>query len=199
MVKKLLVVAVSLISLSSFSISAFAATNKTSSSTQQTQQVQQTQQSVSDADLHTKLQALFKGKKSLNVTFSVNTSNSTNSTTGGIQPNATYNQQWSLTLYSDDTLKCYNVTKGITYTCNIDNSYVGYGYTTSGDPVGCIQGLLDKLGAGLDGDALFGTNTYNAIKQFQSNWSGVLSVDGIAGPKTFGWACYLIFGKSGQA
>lgn len=91
------------------------------------------------------------------------------------------------------TLRYYNngiltVSGSRNYSIDINTTYVGYGYTTSGDAVHCLQILLDvyaedysKPSVAVDG--IFGPNTQNLLLTFQSAMG--LSSDGIAGPNTW--------------
>ena len=91
------------------------------------------------------------------------------------------------------TLRYYNngiltVSGSRNYSIDINTTYVGYGYITSGDAVHCLQILLDvyaedysKPSVAVDG--IFGPNTQNLLLTFQSAMG--LSSDGIAGPNTW--------------
>jgi len=80
------------------------------------------------------------------------------------------------------------------------NAYgtIGYGYTTRGEGVRELQHLLNwmNLNSGAE-DGIFGTNTYQALRRFQTRYAksvNPLVVDGICGPAT--WSrllnCYQI-------
>jgi peptidoglycan hydrolase-like protein with peptidoglycan-binding domain len=98
---------------------------------------------------------------------------------------------WTVTAYKNGTLRCVNNSTGAVYTCNYNTSYVGYGYTTSGSAVIGIQCLLCLVGYPVTIDGQFGSQTYNAIYNFQYANRSYLTVDGVAGPATFNWAIFL--------
>ncbi|MFD8597544.1 peptidoglycan-binding protein [Kitasatospora sp. NPDC059646] len=61
--------------------------------------------------------------------------------------------------------------------------YIGYGYSTSGSGVWCVQHELNHaIGAGLSEDGQFGPATYNALVSFQARRG--LQADGVVGPQT---------------
>ena len=96
-------------------------------------------------------------------------------------------------MYQNGYISCLDDSRGVSYASNINDSYVGDGYPNSQDEVGCIQGLLDKLGASLAGDGIYGPLTHNAIVNFQQAYPTVLTKAGIAEPKTFKRAAFLAF------
>lgn len=63
------------------------------------------------------------------------------------------------------------------------STLVGYGHTVSGNPVHLAQVLLKRAGYSTDIDSLFGSDTYNKVKSFQSRYG--LSADGIVGFNTW--------------
>ncbi|KMT22560.1 peptidoglycan-binding domain-containing protein [Clostridium cylindrosporum] len=74
------------------------------------------------------------------------------------------------------------------YSFNIKTTYVGYTYIRTGNPVHGLQILLNLYarkfgGTQIDTDSVFGAETYNTLRSFQSRVG--LSVDGIAGPNTW--------------
>jgi hypothetical protein len=71
----------------------------------------------------------------------------------------------------------------VAFSINSYDALVGYGYTTSGNFVHALQLALNHYGYGLDVDSQFGTNTYNALVDFQGRHS--LTKDGICGPSTW--------------
>ncbi|MCC0785087.1 peptidoglycan-binding protein [Clostridioides sp. ES-S-0108-01] len=62
-------------------------------------------------------------------------------------------------------------------------TYVGYGYVTRGNPVHLVQLLLKGTGYSVGIDSIFGSDTYNKVKMFQS--SNGLTSDGIVGLGTW--------------
>ncbi|MGG7177646.1 peptidoglycan-binding domain-containing protein [Clostridium paraputrificum] len=69
----------------------------------------------------------------------------------------------------------------------------GSGYVNSGEPVKCLQSMLNYLiGAGLDVDGSYGYASRDALRNFQSKYG--LQVDGYAGPATYQKLGQLIFG-----
>ncbi|WP_160288246.1 peptidoglycan-binding domain-containing protein [Clostridium tyrobutyricum] len=72
---------------------------------------------------------------------------------------------------------------GYVATANMYSNVVGYGYTTSGQPVKAVQLLLSMHGYSLGIDGLFGNITYNAILSYQRSHS--LTSDGIVGKNTW--------------
>lgn len=176
MLKKILSVVVTSVVVLVSSVPVFAqSTNSTSN--QSYQQVSKNQ-SVDD-----------KRGNSVTIKFSV----PVKSESSGIHNNVYYNETWDLTEYDSGTLICRDETRAVTYECNWKNSCVGDGYSNSQDEVGCLQGLLDKLGAGLAGDGIWGPATRYAVTTFQRANSNRLSVDGIAGPQTFNWLVFRAF------
>ena len=67
-------------------------------------------------------------------------------------------------------------------------------YGSQGDEVKRLQQALNRQGYNLTVDGIFGTNTQNAVKQYQQK--NGLSVDGIAGAQTWG---KLLGGSTAQA
>jgi hypothetical protein len=68
-------------------------------------------------------------------------------------------------------------------------SYIGYGHTTSGTSVWCVQHLVNDYRrlAGeplIDEDSSWGPQTFGAVEEFQHNVYGNLQVDGVVGPQT---------------
>ncbi|MFC6596928.1 peptidoglycan-binding domain-containing protein [Kitasatospora paranensis] len=62
-------------------------------------------------------------------------------------------------------------------------SYIGYGYSTSGSGVWCVQHALNYArGAALTEDGQFGPATKNALVGFQQQHG--LQADGVVGPQT---------------
>lgn len=62
-------------------------------------------------------------------------------------------------------------------------TYVGYGHTTSGNPVHLVQLMINRTGVYLDVDSSFGNNTYNKVRSFQSKYG--LNSDGVVGLGTW--------------
>lgn len=62
-------------------------------------------------------------------------------------------------------------------------TYVGYGHTTSGNAVHLVQLMINRTGVYLNVDSIFGTNTYNKVKSFQSKYG--LTSDGVVGLGTW--------------
>ncbi|HGM3509488.1 TPA: peptidoglycan-binding protein [Clostridioides difficile] len=61
---------------------------------------------------------------------------------------------------------------------------VGYGYTTSGNPVHLAQLLCNEIAnTGIQADSQFGSATYNAVKTLQGKLG--LTKDGIVGKRTW--------------
>lgn len=75
------------------------------------------------------------------------------------------------------------------YSININTTYVGYNYVTSGNAVHCLQLLLCEFNSkyhmfsDISIDSLFGPNTHNALIKFQDYAN--LSTDAICGPNTW--------------
>lgn len=75
------------------------------------------------------------------------------------------------------------------YSININTTYVGYNYITSGNAVHCLQLLLCEFNSkyhmfsDISIDSLFGPNTHNALIKFQDYAN--LSTDAICGPNTW--------------
>ncbi|WP_446898777.1 peptidoglycan-binding domain-containing protein [Clostridium sp. LBM24168] len=69
-----------------------------------------------------------------------------------------------------------------------NNSYIVWNYTTQGGIVYAAQRILNSAGMALEvpgfniSDGYYGTNTYNAIYRYQSDYG--LGSDGIIGPNT---------------
>ncbi|MEV8527218.1 peptidoglycan-binding domain-containing protein [Streptomyces sp. NPDC052000] len=68
-------------------------------------------------------------------------------------------------------------------------SYVGYGHTTSGTSVWCVQHLVNdyRRAAGelpISEDSSWGQETFGAVEEFQRVVYGNLQVDGVVGPQT---------------
>lgn len=87
-----------------------------------------------------------------------------------------------------------------TYNCGSEyyNAYYSYfGWYTGNTYVPSYNGfsyaaieaqcLLNRLGYGLTVDGVYGSNTWNAVKNFQQNhqWDYGLTADGYMGPKTW--------------
>ncbi|MCC0686367.1 peptidoglycan-binding domain-containing protein [Clostridioides sp. ZZV14-6345] len=60
---------------------------------------------------------------------------------------------------------------------------VGYGHTTSGNNVHCVQLMLCAVKYIVQIDSVFGDDTYNAVKKFQRAYA--LTSDGIVGYNTY--------------
>lgn len=86
----------------------------------------------------------------------------------------------SFSIYFNSTY--FQVTGSKNYKVYI-TTYVGYGHVTSGNPVHLVQLLLKRAGYSLDADSLFGSDTYNKVRSFQSNYG--LSSDGVVGIGTW--------------
>ena len=100
-----------------------------------------------------------------------------------------YNITRSSGTYTTYTIRAYEdyfmVTGSKNYTI-YTSTRVGYNYVTRGNAVHLVQLLLNRANYNLEVDSSFGTQTYNAVRGFQSKKS--LTVDGIVGPKT--WAAF---------
>ncbi|MFD9688928.1 peptidoglycan-binding protein [Kitasatospora sp. NPDC059146] len=82
-------------------------------------------------------------------------------------------------------------TVGLTGTAQASTTapWLGYGHTTSGTGVWCVQHLVnDYLRAGssptIDEDSQWGPKTDGAVRDFQAHVYGNLQQDGIVGPQT---------------
>ncbi|MEG1411059.1 MAG: peptidoglycan-binding domain-containing protein [Bacilli bacterium] len=86
-------------------------------------------------------------------------------------------------------------TDGTNFSFNITNrsSYVGYNFTTKGNPVKAAQILLNVFkhktgnGTSLQVDSLFGPSTHSMVQVFQKYSN--LSVDATVGPNTWRKLC----------
>ncbi|KPI48365.1 peptidoglycan-binding/hydrolyzing protein [Clostridioides difficile] len=84
--------------------------------------------------------------------------------------------------YKDDLI--FQVTGPMSYTVNGNNYTVGYGHTTSGNPVHLVQLLCRRIvGSSIDDDSKFGDATYNAVKSLQGRLG--LTRDGVVGKSTW--------------
>lgn len=72
---------------------------------------------------------------------------------------------------------------GSHYKANTSRDYVGYNYRTQGSAVYCTQIILNTLNYRLAVDGIFGSNTHNAVTNFQRAYG--LQVDATVGPSTW--------------
>lgn len=98
----------------------------------------------------------------------------------------TYRIDDSIATYSDFDISYYetyfHVSGDKTYNVYV-TTYVGYGHTTSGNPVHLVQLLLKRVGFSTGVDSIFGNDTYNKVKSFQSRYG--LNSDGVVGLGTW--------------
>lgn len=145
---------------------------------------------LTDEEINRKLDELFEKKKT-DVLMKEIDIYSKNRTSRVARVQVSFNKKGELF--------CTNLDNGKGYYCVPSKSYVGYGYANSLGAVGCLQGLFILLGAQIDLDGIFGPQTNDAIWTFQRKNPTELIADGIAGPKTFNWAIFLVFSEDGWA
>ncbi|MCC0638539.1 peptidoglycan-binding domain-containing protein [Clostridioides sp. ES-S-0001-02] len=98
----------------------------------------------------------------------------------------TYNLDDSISTYADFSIYFHNTYFEVTGSKNYKvyiTQYVGYGHETSGNSVHLVQLLLKRVGYSLDADGLFGSDTYNKVRSFQSRYG--LNSDGVVGIGTW--------------
>ncbi|MFE9574581.1 peptidoglycan-binding protein [Streptomyces sp. NPDC006692] len=90
---------------------------------------------------------------------------------------------------------------------NTNAGYIGYGYSNNTHAVWCVQQLTNsyaKWGGGralIPEDGVWGPQTYDQLRWFQSHWPQLLDADGVVGPKTGNVLLYAsgdtVYGGSG--
>lgn len=98
-----------------------------------------------------------------------------------------YNISRSSGTYTTYKIRAYEtyfeVTGSKNYIIYTSTTRVGYNYVTKGNAVHLVQLLLNRANYDVYVDSSFGSETYKAVRRFQSKKS--LTVDGIVGPKTW--------------